>query len=313
VLASQNSSFGGAGNINYQGPYLPHNAATAGNDKTTFFYCLLPFIEQGNLFSLESSPNNVISQVKGDPTRMVGSYSVKTLQAPNDQAPYTSATWSWPFTNPAEQPIQQTFSSYAPNVRVFGQYDPTVGLDAWQCVWNNGGAGSTTLPSITDGTSNTLAICEKQQVTGIGVMVFKDWGDTTTGGGANQTGNSMWAVTDTQPEGIAFFGYLCNTPNNDWGTNGAEWMLNCQWQTQYQGNTWMPAPTPALASVEYYQPPLARPIPSQQVAWNIYPFNSGGVQALLCDGSVRMITTGISIPVWSAAVTPTGGETLPLP
>src|SRR5260370_6722505 len=35
--------------VDYMGPYLPHNPATAGADKTTFFYCLLPFLEKQNL------------------------------------------------------------------------------------------------------------------------------------------------------------------------------------------------------------------------------------------------------------------------
>jgi hypothetical protein len=58
----------------------------------------------------------------------------------------------------------------------------------------------------------------------------------------------------------------------------------------------------------FYQPPLPRRIPSQQDAHNIYNFNAGGVQVLLCDGSVRMVTTSISVIAWSAAVTPAGGE-----
>jgi hypothetical protein len=32
------------------------------------------------------------------------------------------------------------------------------------------------------------------------------------------------------------------------------------------------------------------------------------VQAVMCDGSVRSISTSISIPAWSAAVTADGGE-----
>jgi len=49
-------------------------------------------------------------------------------------------------------------------------------------------------------------------------------------------------------------------------------------------------------------------IPSQQRHYNIYPLSSGVVQSLMMDGAVRSITTSISVPSWSAAVTPTGGE-----
>jgi hypothetical protein len=34
----------------------------------------------------------------------------------------------------------------------------------------------------------------------------------------------------------------------------------------------------------------------------------GGVQGLMGDGSVRNFSTSISIPAWSAAITPDGGE-----
>src|SRR5262245_19458728 len=36
-------------NVVYRGPYLPLNYDTRGGDKTTFFYCLLSYIEQDNL------------------------------------------------------------------------------------------------------------------------------------------------------------------------------------------------------------------------------------------------------------------------
>ena len=47
LSVNQWASFNG-GTV-YRGPYLPLNAATAGGDKTMFFYCLLPYIEQDNL------------------------------------------------------------------------------------------------------------------------------------------------------------------------------------------------------------------------------------------------------------------------
>src|SRR4051812_35612808 len=32
--------------VHYNGPYLPDSTSTAGSDKTTFFYCLLPYLKQ---------------------------------------------------------------------------------------------------------------------------------------------------------------------------------------------------------------------------------------------------------------------------
>src|SRR5438876_1140544 len=44
---NQWSSFNGG--MQYKGPYVPYNASTSGSDKTTFWWCLLPYIEQDNL------------------------------------------------------------------------------------------------------------------------------------------------------------------------------------------------------------------------------------------------------------------------
>jgi hypothetical protein len=251
----------------------------------------------------------------GAPTQMVGSVPLKVLTAPNDAPPYKTATWSWPYTNPSEQPIQQTFTNYVPNARVFGNYTPSVGFSPWNIVWNNAGGGTTSIPAITDGTSNTIAVMEKQAVSGAGVVTFKDWGDTTAPTGQpKQNGVNMWAVTDTQPEGVAFFGTNCQTPvKSGGGVDGIWWMGPCTWSNVYNSNTWTgDPPTAGLGNVEYYNPPKQRPIPSQQIIYNIYAFNSGGSQGLMCDGSVRMFTTSVAVPAWSAAVTPAGGEAIPL-
>jgi hypothetical protein len=63
---------------------------------------------------------------------------------------------------------------------------------------------------------------------------------------------------------------------------------------------------------EYFQPPKQWLIPRQQDVHNIYAFNSGGIEVLLLDGSIRLINPAISIQAWSAAVTPDGNEAAPL-
>lgn len=40
--------------------------------------------------------------------------------------------------------------------------------------------------------------------------------------------------------------------------------------------------------------------------------SSAGVQVAMMDGSVRNVTTSVSINAWSAAVTPDGGEAIGL-
>ncbi len=299
VTVNQYSSFAGGDNVHYSGPYLPNNAATAGSDKTTFFYALLPFVEQQTLHDdIVGYQYMIMGNCKEDATKMVGSHVVKIYRAPNDASPYDSISWQWPYTS-GDSVFQQTLTSYAPNARVFGQPTPSGNFSVWAVEWNNAGGGMKRMSSITDGTSNTLAVVEKSMVTGQGVLGVKDWSTYVNGGGSQQTGVNTWAVTDTPPEAVAFFGCNCNDPRASWDdTYGQWWLGSCR---NIGGD-----------GLEYYQPPQPRLIPAQQQAYNIYPYNSGGVQALLMDGSVRLITTSISIPAWSAAVTPDGGESIGL-
>jgi prepilin-type N-terminal cleavage/methylation domain-containing protein len=299
ISVNQWASYNGAGNVHYSGPYLPDNPNTAGSDKTTFFYALLPFLEQSNLHdSIAGYQWLLLGQRKDDATKMVGSSALKVLQAPNDAAPYKQVSWAWPFTNPADLVVQQSLTSYAPNARAFGQFTPGGTMSVWDVAWDNAGGGQRTMSGISDGTSNTIAVVEKQMVTGDAVLSFRDWGTQGATGTGFSDGVNMWAVTDTQPEGVAFFGCNCNDPTQTWDDQQGQWWLgNCKF-----GGT-----------VEYFQPPVPRPIPAQQNAFNIYPFNPGNVvQALMCDGSVRAITTAVTVPAWSAAVTPDGGESIGL-
>jgi prepilin-type N-terminal cleavage/methylation domain-containing protein len=294
------------GAVHYKGPYLPDNIATSGSDKVTFFYALLPFIEQQTLHDdITGYPNMIMANSKEDVTKMVGSHPVKTYQAPNDPSPYKEVDWSWPYTSVNGQQVnfKQTLTSYAPNARVFGTPIPDGSMSVWNVEWDNAGGGVAKMTSISDGTSNTLAVVEKPMVTGSYVLSFKNWTTYYTPSlpsTAQQPGCSIWAATDTQPEGVAFFGCNCKDPTQTWdNTYGQWWLGNCR-LVKNDPN-------------EYFLPPApARLVPEQQNVYVIYPINSGGVQGLMLDGSVRMIGPGISVQAWSAAVTPRGGEAIGL-
>src|SRR5437762_4468877 len=75
--------------VHYNGPYLPDNLGTSGSDKTTFFYSLLPYIEQQILHkSIKGYPYMIMAQRSDDPRKLVGSDTPKAYQAPADQGPY---------------------------------------------------------------------------------------------------------------------------------------------------------------------------------------------------------------------------------
>jgi prepilin-type N-terminal cleavage/methylation domain-containing protein len=280
-----------AGGVHYNGPYTINTPAAAGGERTTFYYALLPFLEQQSLRTQVKGQYFTVNAPRNDdPTKMIGSALLPVLQAPNDAPPYTTANWQWPYSN--EVVFAQSFTSYVPNARVFGTKTPGGTMSVWDVAWSNAGGGTMRVTGITDGTSTTLAVVEKQMVTGNTVVSFKDWG--TIGDPNFGDGVSMWCVTDTQPDGLAFFGCNCRDPNSGgWdATYGQWWLGSC-----------------VFAGGEFFQPPVPRPIPAQQNVFNIYPFNTGNVvQALFCDGSVRLISTSVTVQAWSAVVTPSSGE-----
>jgi prepilin-type N-terminal cleavage/methylation domain-containing protein len=298
LLVNQWASFNG-GTV-YRGPYLPLNQATSGGDKTTFFYCLLPYLEQGNLPANLNGWTNyyIMAQMKNDPNTMIGSTHVKVYQAPYDPSPYKEINWSWPYTGTGSNQIfKQSLTSYVPNARVFGTTSPSGGRSPWNYVWDNGGAGTANITSITDGTSNTLFVIEKQMVTGASVITYKDWGFSRAPNSGNG-GVNGWAYTDTPPETFGFFGFNCNDPSQSWDDAEGQWWLgSCRF-----GNS----------QFEYYQPPVSRRAPNLQHWANIYPISGSGSMALMGDGSVRTIRLGVSVQSWSAAVTPNGGEAVNL-
>jgi prepilin-type N-terminal cleavage/methylation domain-containing protein len=307
ILVNQWASFDGPtladGGVVYRGPYLPYNQPTSGGDKTTFFYCLLPYIEQDNLAGSGDGWTRyyLMAQRRDDPNKMIGSEHMKVYQAPADASPYREIDWSWPYTGyqtPTEQVFKQTLVSYVANVRVFGAPSPRYQWTAWCVAWRNVGGGVGKISQITDGTSNTMFVVEKPMVTGDAVLRYRDWALLDGTGPAESDGVNTWATTDIPERGIAFFGTTCKDPNQTWDTADGQWWLpNCRFGTD---------------PFEYFQPPSPPRIRTQQNAYNIYPIHVGGIQALMGDGSVRFIRIGISLRAWSAGVTPNGGEPISL-
>ncbi|HXG12327.1 MAG TPA: DUF1559 domain-containing protein [Gemmataceae bacterium] len=302
ILVNQWASFDPGtvadGGVVYKGPYLPFNQSTAGGDKTTFFFCLLPYIEQDNLrLNMAGwTPDYLMAQRRDDPNKMVGSEHIKVYQAPADPSPYRQIDWSWPYTGSGSNHIfQQTLISYAANVRVFGEPSPRYEWAAWTVAWRNVGGGVTRAVSIKDGLSNTMFVVEKPMVTGDARMRYRDWAILDRTGGND--GLNTWATTDIPEYGIAFFGCTCNNPASSTDDVYGSLRNHCRFGNDPQ---------------EYFHPPSRWLVREQQHWSNIYPYHSSGTQALMGDGSVRLIRQGISIQAWSAAVTPNGGETVSL-
>jgi prepilin-type N-terminal cleavage/methylation domain-containing protein len=305
IMCNQWRSFNGQGaglaDGTYKGPYLPYNNATSGSDKTTFFYALLPFIEQDNVQKgLSGYQNFIMGQMTADPSKMPGSNVIKTYQAPGDPSAAREVNWQWPYTA-NEQVFKQSLTSYVPNARVFGKN--TFGWNTpWNIVWDNQGSGVAKATTIPDGLSNTLAVVEKRMITGDAVVSFKDW--STLGQTGGNDGANTWGVTDTQPEGMSFFGTNCDDPTQTWDDQDGQWWVGSPSIGGLTGHCRMVTNDPR----EYFHPPHATLVPTSQHWSNIYPYSTNTTGALNMDGSVRWIRLGISVPTWSALVTPNGGE-----
>ena len=283
--------------VHYNGPYLPDNLSTSGSDKTTFFYCLLPYLEQATLHkSIEGYPFYLMARRSDNIRKMIGTDVPKAYQAPADQGPYKEIDWSWPYTtHPDGIPYKHGLISYAANVRAFGRPDLQNRWTTWRVAWRNLGAGSR-IAQITDGTSNTLAVIEKPMVTGDATLSYKDW--SLIGSRGQQDGANAWASTDMPETLLPAFGHNCNNPNSTaddvYGSWGRD---NCSFS----------------GGPESFHPPQRRLVRDQQNFYTIYSFNgSGSVQAAMCDGSVRNINTNIAIPAWSGAVTASSDDTASL-
>jgi prepilin-type N-terminal cleavage/methylation domain-containing protein len=308
ILVNQWASFNAGtladGGVAYRGPYLPYNQSTAGGDKITFFWALLPYIEQDNLAKdiNGSNPNFIMDRRRSDLNAIPGGSMPKIYVSPIDPSPYREVNWSWDWTGPVTPNNGTTYiyrmglASYAPNARAFGAGSPKYGWQAWPQAWRNAAGGTLTITGMSDGTSNTLFIAEKDAVTGSDrQMFYQRWSiqnrRTTPGAGS---GIQMWASTDTPETGMPIFGLACDDPSQTWDDEYGQWWLNsCRFGTN---------------QFETFQPPRRRLVPAQQSVFTIYPMSAGGVQCLMGDGSVRAISTSISLAAWSAAVTPNGGE-----
>jgi prepilin-type N-terminal cleavage/methylation domain-containing protein len=313
MYVNQWSTFNEADGGKYNGPYCDRALPPPGGEwsKITFFTCLLPFIEQDNLYRDVRDPNPFcfLGVRRSDPTRLIGTDTPKTYVSPLDSSPYSQVNFQFPWLGGAigDTSVRQMgLTSYAPNRRVFsdGHPQPWGRYNAWTIVWRNGGVGARKATGVTDGLSNTIFVVEKNMVTGVGTggnMGYRDWSvtnRTTTPG--HGSGIQMWATTDSPETGVAFIGSTCVRPD---GSN-----------IEY-GDTWTPSSICTYAAnqqFETFQPPRRRLVPAQQSWATIYAMSAGGVQVAMGDGSCRNVTTSVSIPAWSAAITPTGGEVVGL-
>ncbi len=146
------------------------------------------------------------------------------------------------------------------------------------------------ITDIADGTSNTAAMSE-----------------ALLGDGQTVTGS---APSDLRRQALVLSGSTLTTP----GTCGGGAVNGAVWSGTYNGNIWLNGGYWATDYNHYY-PPNPSTWDCLNTANNYglkaaRSLHSGGVNLLLCDGSVRFVQNGVSLTTWRALGTRAGGEVL---
>jgi len=241
----------------------PSAVGSPNNGQGGLFFHILPFIEQGNAYksSVGGDGRNQFPNGQNSPTYTqwnLQNQTVKTYFCPSDPTFDTGGTWA------------KSITSYAYNANVFGI--------SYQWGW---GQQSYRYPSsITDGTSNTVFLTEKQS---------KSYGSTNW---APDSGFNFW------PDwGPAINSVEGGQPNGSSGTAAAY------------------ASAKFVVGARLGCDPFASNQPNGQGACadgNVANSpHSGGINAALGDGSVRFVNAGMSAQTWWFAITPKGSEILP--
>jgi len=286
----------------YRGPYAPYSGTSGQGNcpdgpspgaqannwyEISFHYCLLPYIEQQNLYKGTWDMPSIYKNVTNATGDVVMSRKVKTYIAPADpsdiQDTLQNPSWTWVSGQPN---ARVTLSSYACNYRVFAREAKAAGWDAWK----GNSAGSPTLQSITgaDGLSNTIFISEKMMKCGVGTPAhIEDY----AGNSAN-TAMTSWTLEYSWDRGGAFATITTvNSPLT--GSGSGVWSLN----DERQGG---------------WEVPQIQPKPDQCQRWRVQGFTAAGVQVAMGDGSVRNVSGNVSLAAWNAMITPNGGEVVSL-
>jgi prepilin-type N-terminal cleavage/methylation domain-containing protein len=280
-----------AGTQIYRGKYMKLFNASQG---ITYFYCLLPFMEQQAMKNDTAGDNNVLTQSKSEPNSWWDAVAPPVLMCPSDASEKTILVggFDWLFSGEGRP---ASLTSYVPNSRAFGKNMPGGGQhNIWNITWDSA-SGEKKMGDFVDGTSNTICEIEKSRITGDNIITALSWGIQNSYD--PRDGANVWGKTDIADQALAVFGYNCNDPTASWDDEQGQWWSgDCRF-------------TVNGVTREYYQPPVTNRPKDQQQFDNIYPLHAGGVvNALLVDGSVHSISNNISLPVWSAYITPAGTE-----
>ena len=242
---------------------------------------LLPFLEQSNLQNLIDW--NLSYAMQGN----VAKTKVSTFLCPsevNDRV------------RPDPQPNDPNFShyplNYAANMGEWFVYSPTTrGTGSGLFVVN----GRKSFSNVTDGLSNTVAFAE-----------IKGWTPYLRDGG---NPSAMGATPPTAPSDIAGLGgsFKSNSGHTEWVDSRAH---QSGFTTTFRPNTKVPYIDAGIVyDIDFNSSREGKTTTKiTYAAVTSRSYHTGGVQVGLADGSVRCLSESLSLPIWRALGTSSGGE-----
>jgi prepilin-type N-terminal cleavage/methylation domain-containing protein len=269
----------GMNNQSWSAPYLPSKFGTA-------MYWLLPYIEQANLYQSGELNGSMPGVQQPGPHGSNSWYldlgtQLKIYQGPGDPSfPASGQSWST-----GSLGLGRGACSYAVNWHVY--------RGGWNEDWQVGGVNK--LASIQDGLSNTIFIAERY---------------AQCGPGSNGSGPEPGTWNNPQ-------GTICRYAEHCWNEDGqagtgplGEYYDAAGWDSDV---FWVALASPSMGPAAYYgqlpgYPWTYATMFQQQptkAACNprlLQSFSAAGIQAGLGDGSVRIISNGISVQTWGKAI-----------
>jgi prepilin-type processing-associated H-X9-DG protein len=172
-------------------------------------------------------------------------------------------------------------------------------------------AGTVTFASVTDGTSNTVAISERLIGLASGNYTVSSpqarrvvFGPVAGASGTADSGNVAKAMAFVQGcRALPGTATTAGTTNNQW-IAGAVWSGSHGNTLRFNAYTHVNTPNGISCMAENYPPGQAIDAMSPSSD------HSGGVNACMADGSVHFLKNSISIPTWWALGSRAGGEVI---
>jgi prepilin-type N-terminal cleavage/methylation domain-containing protein len=267
-----------ANGISWSAPYLPSRFGTG-------MYFLLPFLEQQNVYNSGEINGSTCGGLHQSNTWWIDIGStIKTFQAPGDPfIPAGGAQWATGCFGQGRGAC-----SYALNWHVY--------RGGWGEDWQVGGINK--VASITDGLNNTIFVSER----------YSSCGPGDEGGGNNAWSSGTGSI-------INFADRIWNEDGQQSGPVGEyydpkAWIEPAFWvalNPTSQGVNWQKIPNYPWA---YALPFQVQPIKKLCDPRLLQALSVGGIQVGLGDGSVRIVSPGVSNVTWGRAIDPQDGGVL---